>query len=98
MKIDVVTEVQDLNANEETSKRAETSESQFIADQYAVSSWFRWVDNLDVGEPVVFQLFNLGANEVRKPERGEIGDRALEIHLLHAGHNKMSVLFNTYTI
>ena len=66
-----------------------------IIEQYAVSTWFRWVDDLEVPAENLFQIFNLRSNKERSKR---LGDNTLEAHFAFGGSNAGTVMVNTYTI
>jgi hypothetical protein len=69
-----------------------------MAEEYAVSGWFRWIPDILVKESTGFLLFNLRQNEERGSGiAGTLGDRDLECLFLYGGHDEGSVLFNTYS-
>lgn len=43
----------------------------------------------------MFQIYNLNGNAKRSPQKGAVGDRALELHIL-AQDSPQRVMFNTY--
>lgn len=46
--MDVIDDIRKFDGNDKTQKVIKTEESAMIIEEYAVSAWFRWVDDLEV--------------------------------------------------
>lgn len=93
-----ITDANLFNVNDPQEKVVETTDSERLAEEYAVAGWFRWISDILVEDPTPFIVFNLRQNQQRSDGvAGALGDRDLEIQFLFGGYSEGAVYFNTYT-
>ncbi|CAD8130826.1 unnamed protein product [Paramecium sonneborni] len=66
-------------------------EQQLIVEEYDIQLWLRQIDNVKVDKPNTFSILNLRSLRLNKnkfPGKGELVDKALELH-----HNFGSEMF-----
>ena len=52
--MEVIGDIRKFDGNDRMQKVVETEETTMIIEQYAVSAWFRWADDLEVPQETVF--------------------------------------------